>query len=46
MSVLGNWAVGNGTRTGLLSRTEQGVALYRRLGWTAHGEIAGAVRLR
>ena len=46
MTILGNWAVGNGTRTGLLSGTELGVALYRRLGWTTHGEIAGAVRLR
>jgi len=46
MSILGTWAVSSGVRTGLLAATEQGAILYRRLGWTAHGEIAGAVRVR
>jgi hypothetical protein len=46
MAILGNWAVSNGTPTGLLAATGQGAILYHRLGWTAHGEIAGAVRAR
>jgi len=44
MTMLSNWAVSNGVHTGLLSATEHGATLYRRLGWVAHGEIAGAVR--
>jgi predicted GNAT family acetyltransferase len=44
MATLGNWAVGHGVCTGLLSATDDGAVLYRRLGWTALGEIAGAVR--
>lgn len=43
---LGNWAVGHGLRTGLLSASAEGAAVYRRLGWGTVGEIAGAVRSR
>jgi hypothetical protein len=35
---------GGGLRTGLLAATEQGANLYRRLGWTIHGEIGDAIR--
>ena len=41
MTMLSSWAV---VHTGLLSATEHGATLYRRLGWVARGEIAGAVR--
>jgi hypothetical protein len=44
MAILGDRAVGWGLRTGLLSATEQGASLYRRLGWGSVGEVAGAVR--
>ncbi len=46
MTILVNQAVDSGTRAGLLCATDQGAALYRRLGWTGHGTVAGAVRLR
>lgn len=44
MVALGNVAVDNGLRAGLLSATAPGEALYRSLGWKAEGEIAGAIR--
>ena len=44
MTILGNRAVTAGLPTGLLSATDEGAALYRLLGWTGMGEIAGAVR--
>jgi SAM-dependent methyltransferase len=43
LAVLGNWAVDHGLRIGVLAATDQGAPLYRRLGWTSHGPIAGAV---
>ncbi|MEV6850080.1 hypothetical protein [Actinoplanes sp. NPDC051411] len=43
LAVLGNWAAGQGLRTGVLAATGQGAPLYRRLGWASHGSIAGAV---
>jgi hypothetical protein len=45
MTILGNQAVDSGARSGLLCATEQGAALYRRLGWTGHGTVTGTVRL-
>ena len=44
MTLLGNRAANAGLTMGLLSATDDGRALYRTLGWTSHGELAGAVR--
>ena len=44
MALLCNWAVDNDLRTGLLSATREGQALYRQLSWITRGEVAGAVR--
>ncbi|WP_157641540.1 GNAT family N-acetyltransferase [Longispora albida] len=46
MTLLGNWAAGDGLTTGLLAATAEGRALYSSLGWADHGEIAGAFRAR
>jgi ribosomal protein S18 acetylase RimI-like enzyme len=42
MRMLSDHAVRNGLGTGILVATEDGRRLYRRLGWTVRGEIAGA----
>jgi len=44
MTMLGNRAVSLGLTTGVLSATDDGRALYRALGWTARGPLAGAFR--
>jgi len=44
MRLLGNRAPDDGITTGLLAATADGRALYSRIGWTAHAEIAGAYR--
>lgn len=44
MAMLGNRALDDGLTTGLLSATTEGRALYRALGWTIRGEMAGAFR--
>jgi len=46
MTILGNQAVDCGIRSGLLCATKPGEAVYRRLGWTSHGTVAGAVHAR
>jgi hypothetical protein len=46
LTILGNWATAEGLRTGILSATDQGAPLYRRLGWAARGPIAGAILKR
>jgi len=44
MAMLGNQAVGLSLSTGVLAATDNGRALYRTLGWTTRGELAGAFR--
>jgi len=46
MTMLGNQALSQGLTTGVLAATDNGRALYRTLGWTARGELAGAFRSR
>jgi GNAT superfamily N-acetyltransferase len=43
MRALGNQAVNNAAHTGVLVATEDGRALYSRLGWTVLSEVTAAV---
>jgi GNAT superfamily N-acetyltransferase len=44
MTMLGNRALDDGLSMGLLSATADGRGLYKALGWTICGELAGAFR--
>lgn len=43
LALLGNRAADAGLRHGILAATGMGAPLYRRLGWSSHGPIAGAI---
>ncbi|MDO3701713.1 GNAT family N-acetyltransferase [Micromonospora sp. C28SCA-DRY-2] len=44
MAALHRHAARRGARTGILVATDEGRALYQRLGWVVHTEVSGAFR--